>query len=125
MKFFYFLNLIILLFGFINCDGDTNNKISYAFDVRPIFVNTCFSCHSDPEHSSNNLNLISYKTMMYDTSDNGPVIIPKYPEQSIIVDKMLNEQPAFGSQMPLDLMPLEYDQINKIQRWIYHGAKDN
>lgn len=109
----------------LNCDSKKNNKVSYGFDVKPIFDVNCISCHGSGEYSNANLDLSTYESIIYDTSDNGPVIIPKYPERSILIDKILNNQPAIGSRMPYEGLPLDYDDIRTVEVWIYYGAKDN
>jgi hypothetical protein len=120
--------LIIIPFYFLflaSCDAKNDPKISYGFDVQPIFNQNCFMCHSDEENPNANLNLTSYDQLMAGDSNNGPVVISKYPENSILIDKISNDVPAFGSRMPLNLDPLSYDDIVMIERWIYFGAKDN
>ena len=106
------ISILILL---ISCEGSKDDKISYGFDVRPILSTSCFSCHSSENNSSANLNLSSYETLMYDTSDNGPVIIPKYPENSFLIDKIANPIPSFGSTMPINLPPLSVEEIRIIE----------
>jgi len=62
---------------------------------------------------------------MYDTSDSGPVVIPKHPERSILMDKIASPTPMFGSRMPFNAEPLSNEDIRLIDIWIYRGAKDN
>ncbi|MFP4547073.1 MAG: c-type cytochrome domain-containing protein [Fidelibacterota bacterium] len=124
MKYFITITLFSL-FMIMNCDGTASNTISYGFDVEPIFRDNCFACHSSEKNSSANLNLSSYETLMYDTSDSGPVVIPKHPERSILIDKIASPTPMFGSQMPFNAEPLSNEDIRMIDIWIYRGAKDN
>ena len=121
------LILITLLFTIFlyQCDAKNDTKISYGFDIQPIFNNNCLMCHGDESFSNANLVLTSYEKLMEGNSTNGPVIIPKYPENSILIDKISNTTPSFGSQMPINMDPLSYDDIAIIERWIYYGAKDN
>ena len=125
MKYFYTILTIIVIFILTSCDTKNDPKISYGFDIQPILNQNCFMCHSDEKNPNANLNLSSYDRLMDGKSNNGPVVIPKYPENSILVDKISNNTPAFGSRMPLNLDPLTYDDINLIESWIYFGAKDN
>ncbi len=124
MKYFCLFTVTFLTL-FISCDGTASNTISYGFDVDPIFRENCFACHSSETNSSANLNLSSYETLMYDTSDSGPVVIPKHPERSILMDKIASPTPMFGSRMPFNAEPLSNEDIRLIDIWIYRGAKDN
>ena len=119
---FLFISAVILL---TTCNTKSKTKVSFSFDVQPIFNNNCFSCHISDGYTSANLKLNSYETLMNDTSYNGPVVIPKYPERSILIDKIANETPAFGSRMPINLPPLDEEDIRTIETWIYYGAEDN
>jgi mono/diheme cytochrome c family protein len=122
-------NSIISLLFFLAlaaCEArNDNNRVSYGFDIYPIFNTNCLMCHGDEKNSSANLNLSTYESLMKGDSDNGPVIVPKYPENSFLINKIASPVPAYGSRMPLGMEPLSNDEILLIERWIYFGAKDN
>jgi len=120
-----FLFSILLI---ISCDGSNANKLSYKWDVEPIFRHNCYACHFDSTTISNNsasLCLASYEKLMEGNSDNGPVVVKKYPEQSLLINKIVTEYPILGSRMPLNLPELSAEEIRNIDVWIYRGAKDN
>jgi len=123
--------IILILFYFIllvSCDGTNANKLSYKWDVDPIFRHNCYACHFDADNVSNNsasLCLATYENLMEGNSDNGPVVIKKYPEQSLLINKIALDNPMIGSTMPLNLPPLSTEEIRNIDIWIYRGAKDN
>ncbi|MBN2281403.1 MAG: hypothetical protein JXQ65_12555 [Candidatus Marinimicrobia bacterium] len=100
-------------------------KLSYDWDVDPIFRDNCIACHGNGKNSSASLDLTSYENLMKGDSDSGPVVVPKYPEQSLLIDKIASEFPIIGSRMPINLPPLSDEEIRIIDVWIYRGAKDN
>ncbi len=120
--FLTFSASVFFLF-FISCEAVENNDISFGYDIQPIFRTNCSDCHFSEKNSSANLNLSSYETLMHDTSDSGPVVIPKHPEHSLLVDRISNS--TFGPRMPFNLPPLTNEEIGMIEMWIYRGAKDN
>ncbi len=125
MKNLFILILITFSLMFFACDGENEDKISFGFDIQPIFNNNCSGCHVYAETPSANLDLSTYESVMFDTSNNGPIIIPKYPENSLLINKIENSPPAFGSFMPFNMPPLSAEEVTIIKTWIYYGARDN
>ena len=125
MKYITQIAILILMAILHSCDGSNANKLSYEWDVDPILRHNCHACHSSENNSSANLNLTSYDNLMKGNSDNGPVVVVKYPEQSLLINKIVNEYPIIGSRMPINLPPLTMEEIRIIDVWIYRGAKDN
>lgn len=127
-KFKFFILFLLFSAGllFINCNGNTSNEVSYAFDIQPIFDTNCIHCHGNYEPSAN-LTLTNYDSLMLGDSYNGPVVEPELkPKFNILFQKVAWSPPPFGSRMPLDGPPyLSERQINLIWRWIYNGAEDN
>ncbi len=93
--------------------------ISFSSELLPTFQQVCGTCHG----SSGGLNLTSYTTLMAGTSNNGPVVTPGDPDNSVIIQK-LSSSPPFGSQMP-QTGSVTRSWINKLYLWISQGAIDN
>ncbi|MCF7884968.1 MAG: cytochrome c [Candidatus Marinimicrobia bacterium] len=119
------ISLLLTIFLF-SCNKNSNNEISYAFDIQPIFNSNCIHCHGNFEPSAD-LCLTNYDSLMTGDSYNGPVINPEVkPKYNILFQKVNLPQPPFGARMPLDGPPyLNNQEINYIWLWIKNGAKDN
>jgi hypothetical protein len=61
------------------------------------------------------LNLTTYSTAM-SGSQNGPVIIPGDPDNSLLIQKQSGEQPHFGQLSP--------DELQLVTEWIAAGAPE-
>ena len=109
----------------ISCN-QSNNEVSYTFDVQPTFNSRCIGCHGNLEPAAD-LCLTNYDSLMTGDSNNGPVVNPESkPKYSILYQKVALSPPPFGLRMPMDGPPfLTNQQIDYIWRWIYNGAKDN
>lgn len=92
-------------------------SVSFANDVMPILQNRCFNCHGG-EQIKEGLSFASYDTLMVG-SDNGPVVVPGDPDNSLIVKQLLN------GKMPKRGPKLTPDQIQIIIDWILAGALNN
>jgi len=93
--------------------------ISFSSDLLPTFQQVCGTCHG----SSGGLSLVSYTGLMAGDSNNGPVVTPGDPENSVLIQK-LSSNPPFGSQMPQSGSVTE-SWINKLWLWISQGAVNN
>ena len=96
-------------------NGDNSSCISFSEDIYPIFVESCIYCHG----TDGGLSLESYNEIM-----NSNIITINNSDQSILVQK-LNNNPPFGSQMPLGSEPLNEAKIELIETWINEGAINN
>ena len=90
--------------------------VGYEEDVQPIFQATCNSCHGDTVQT-NGLRVTDYDSLLAG-SDNGPVVTPGKPEESLLWRQIAN------NVMPLvgELTPIEKEIIHG---WILAGAPKN
>jgi hypothetical protein len=101
--------------------GAETSCVRFDTDVLPILLGACPSCHG----AAAGLSLFSYEQLMSGSSDNGPVVIAGDPDQSILLQKLLDAAP-FGERMPVPPdPPLSLAQIAIIGEWIALGARDN
>ena len=70
---------------------------SYAKQIQPLFAKYCSSCHN-PKSAKGGLDLSSYKAML-EGSDNGPVLVPGVPAESILVLSIEGKAEAMGNVM--------------------------
>jgi mono/diheme cytochrome c family protein len=91
--------------------------VDYARDIEPLFAKHCVSCHG-PAKQKGGLRLDSGARVLAG-SLNGPVIVPKESNDSLLVHVLYGEGDA-GPMPPKG--PLADDEIRLISRWIDEGA---
>ena len=96
------------------------NNVSYNSEVQALFNQACnySGCHDDGTHQSP-LKLTSWG----ETVTVGGVVIPRKPDQSILVFWI--EGRAGTERMPPGSQPLNQNQINGIRTWVAEGGKNN
>jgi cytochrome c553 len=92
---------------------------SFARDVAPVLAETCTGCHGDM-NPRNNFSLTTFERLLR-TGDNGPVMSPGKPADSLLIKKLKGTGP--GQRMPAQRDPLPDAVIAKIEKWIEEGAK--
>ncbi len=100
----------------------TNDQVSYATDIDPIFQASCVRCHGGEDDGQPrleaSLNLTTYEGVMAG-SEFGSVVEPGDPDASILLEMV-----AVGD-MPEEGDPLTPEQIEAIRTWIAEGAQNN
>jgi len=92
--------------------------VSFAKDIRPIFSNTCGTCHGDTAQLSK-FDLRTRESALLG-GDRGSDIVPGNAEQSRLYRRVAGlEKPS----MPLQGAPLTPAQVSAIKQWINDGAK--
>jgi len=94
-----------------------SNTVSFARDVQPIFNRVCVKCHGG-EEVKEGLVLKTYVEIMAG-SDNGPVIAPGDPANSLLIDLITR------GKMPKQGPKLLPGQIRIITDWVTAGAVNN
>ena len=91
---------------------------SFADEILPLFESECNMCHG----SAGGWDGTSYETVM-NSGDHGPAVIPGDVENSLLAQKMLDQQET-GTVMPPSGMLSQAD-IQLVLDWIRAGAPDN
>lgn len=113
-----------------NLDNNLNQDTVRFSDLRNLFRNQCYGCHSQTNMSFSGLNLDSYENVMSGNM-NGPVAVPFKPLDSPLYTKCTPDflaNPSLnngGSRMPEDNETF-FDQypekLELIYNWIYFGC---
>jgi mono/diheme cytochrome c family protein len=96
-------------------------EVSFEAHIQPLLQRKCGKCH-DAHQDSGGWRSDSYQGVM-ESGDNAPVVIPGDPDNSLMVQKLLNRQ-RIGKQMPPDRL-LNERQIQWVIDWVQAGASDN
>lgn len=96
------------------------SNVSYSAHVQVLFDQTCAlsGCHDAGVHESP-LKLTSHSNTVFGIPG---IVVEGSPDQSILV---LRIEGRVGQRMPLNLNPLNQNQINGIRAWIAAGAPNN
>lgn len=119
------LGLIYILFMFllipiVNADNHAKEEpVSYYKQIVPILKRSCQGCHH-PGDPNGDLIVTSYAELKRGGMA-GEAIIPKKPDESLIVELITGDPPA----MPQNQEPLSADEVALIRKWILEGAKDD
>jgi hypothetical protein len=94
-----------------------NGSVSFANDVFPIIDSRCINCHGG-ERTEEGLVMFTHADLMAG-SDNGPVIVPGDPTNSLLVELVTSQK------MPKRGPKLTPSQVQIITAWVADGAPNN
>ncbi|MEQ1826804.1 MAG: PSD1 and planctomycete cytochrome C domain-containing protein, partial [Pirellula sp.] len=95
-----------------------SGEIDFVRDIRPIFVEHCYECHSSAKQESGFR--LDLRGSAFRGGDNrGPDIVPGKSAQSPLME--LIRSPNADLRMPPD-KPLPVDKIERLKDWIDQGA---
>ena len=89
---------------------------TFEKDIRPILKAHCFDCHGEGEQLKGGLD-VRLQRLMLKGGDDGPVIVPGKPDQSLLFQKV------HSGEMPKRDKKLTGEQVALIKQWIASGAK--
>lgn len=101
----------------------TQDTVSFANDILPIFQNRCAKCHGAPDEDGeprleSGLNLLEYEKVIAG-SEWGTVVEAGDPANSFLLDMIVDQT------MPEEGDPVPEDEIALIRAWIEAGAPNN
>jgi hypothetical protein len=88
--------------------------------IRPLFVEHCYSCHSDQSKKSKGGLKLDSAVTLKQGGDTGPAIVPHKPAESLLI-KAVRRKHDDVSPMP-PTKPLSEQQIADLEKWIADGA---
>ena len=100
-------------------DKAAAEKISFRKDVWPIVQRHCWGCHSGSDPKGQ-LNMDTVSDMLKG-GDSGPLFVPGKPDDSLLVEMIVGDDPEMPKQQP----PLSLAKIQTLRHWVLAGAKDD
>jgi len=88
--------------------------------IRPILAESCYECHNSVNKSKAGLSL-DYRDALLAGSENGSVIEPGNPEDSVLIWAIRHEDDL---EMPENAPKLDDNAIADFEEWIRMGAPD-
>lgn len=93
-------------------------------DIRPILSNHCYACHGpDSQARQGGLRLDRREQAIAAAESGGVAIVPKDPQASQLVKRILSADPDVVMPPPATNKPLTSRQKELLQRWIEEGAE--
>src|SRR5882724_8839188 len=102
----------------IGLAASARGATDFAHDIKPIFVEHCYSCHGVEKHKAG-LRLDT-KAAAMEGGDSGAVIVPNKSAESLLYKNISGANP--DSIMPPKGEPLSPAQVALIKSWIDEGA---
>jgi hypothetical protein len=104
--------LVVIAYAFPLLGDCCAEQIDFARDIRPIFVEHCYACHSEGEQQSG-LRLDLKSAAIRGGDNHGPDIVPRNAEESPLLTFVRSTDP--DKRMPPDYA-LDAEQIEKLTR---------
>jgi hypothetical protein len=76
--------------------------------VRPVLAGHCYNCHSADTKPAGGLRVDDRKGLL-DGGDTGPAVVPGDPEKSLLLRRVVQEDPR--RRMPKEGEPLDAEQV--------------
>ncbi len=119
-----FLRLLLCFFALVTAIGAgshsvlADDAIDFNRDIRPVFAAKCFACHGpDESHREADLRLDQR-----DAAIDYGAIVPDTPEESLLLERILTDDPDLQMPPPHTNDKLTAEQKDKFRQWIQEGA---
>ena len=110
--------LVVLLLS-VRGLGETASAPSFVRDVQPILAQHCFKCHGPDDKSRQaSLRLDSREAALKGGESGDPAIVPKKPDESTLIARLLSHDDDFVMPPPSEKKQLKPSQIDTLKRWI-------
>ena len=111
------INAVFLcaLAGLLLVSTGSAQEVTYAKDIRPIFVQHCVKCHGKNQRAELDLQT---PAAILRGGESGQILDVKNPQESLLYD-VIHE----GRMPPKGSQKLSAAQVDLIQRWVLSGAK--
>jgi hypothetical protein len=90
-------------------------------NIQPILTNHCLDCHSTATRSAGQLRLDDREAILTG-GKSGPAIVPGKPDESLLIHRVLGDDPAKARMPKGEEEPLSPKEIADLKTWIAQGA---
>ncbi len=104
--------------------AQSEEKVDFTRDVRPIFSNKCFQCHGPDQTSREGDLRLDTRDGAFALHDDQPVIVAGKPDESELLRRVLSQDP--DDRMPpadSEYAPLTAKEKTILRNWIAQGAE--
>jgi hypothetical protein len=101
----------------------SQDPISFNRDIRPILSDNCFFCHG-PDNNKREADLrLDTLEGLHGTDGKPGAIVPGKPDASMLVQRILADDPAEHMPPANSGKKLSADQIELLKRWVAQGGR--
>lgn len=97
--------------------------VQFARDVLPVLSANCYSCHGPDEHNRKAKLRLDIEGEAKKLRDGGTPIVAGQPDQSLIIERLISDDPDIVMPPPKSHKTVKPEQIEAIRRWIAEGAR--
>src|SRR6476469_10070840 len=96
--------------------------VNFQRQVRPILSENCFLCHG-PDKGTRMADVrLDIREGAFAQRKNGVVIVPGKPDESLLIRRVLSENPAYRMPPVFSHKTLKPEQKEILRRWVEQGA---
>ena len=118
------LRFVILIFATTLCCR-AGAEVDFGRDVQPILADRCYTCHGPDEKARKAKLRLDQRDAALALRKGEAAIVPGNLEASLLVERILSEDPDEQMPPPKLKKPLSSEQKQTLLRWIEQGAKYN
>ncbi|MCU1292944.1 MAG: Protein of unknown function (DUF1553)/Protein of unknown function (DUF1549)/Planctomycete [Bryobacterales bacterium] len=97
--------------------------VNFQRQVRPILSDNCFLCHG-PDKGTRMADVrLDIREGAFATRKNGTIIVPGKPEESLLIKRILSDDPGYRMPPVFSHKTLTQDQKSVLRRWVAEGAQ--
>jgi hypothetical protein len=115
--------MVFLPLGAMPAGRADSKPISFNRDIRPILSDRCFACHGfDEKKREGELRLDTFDGATA-PRDSGSAIVVGDPEKSLVIERILSDDPDIQMPPPTSNKPrLTPEEVKNFRQWIAEGA---
>ncbi len=117
-----FFTLVVAAGAAVTSEPNSEQSAFFESKIRPILAENCYRCHSLEEGKAKGGLTLDSRDGWQKGSENGPVIEPGKPEESVLITAIGYDDPDL--QMPPKGEKLSTEQIAALTEWVKMGAPD-
>ena len=103
-------------------EGESQGKVSYHKQIRPLFQANCQGCHQ-PAKPLGDYVMTSFDKLVAGGETGDAAIVPGKPDESYLLDQIT---PVDGeAEMPKNADPLSDEEVALVRKWIEQGAHND
>lgn len=95
-----------------------SEEVQFARDLGGLLLTHCRQCHGE-DNPRNGFSIETFNRLLAG-GDNGPPIVPRKSQESLLVKKLRG---TMGARMPLERPPLADEDIARFEKWIDAGGR--
>lgn len=98
-------------------------KVDFTTQIQPILSENCYACHGPDEETIEGGLRLDVQELAFKGGDSGKAIVPGDADASLIIERILHEDPKEVMPPPDKKKRLPPEQVKLLRDWINQGAE--